>query len=446
MCTRYPTLTSDDEIRDELREMGIDVFLPETRTEENTAQALEEFSTFVLFHERVRCLEILEHDLNSGGGSVGELQGGNNEYSIYRVSFPDTGDDGNEVDNATSKKKSRNAAIRLLQQFNNHTQQAKRHSNPLTMNKIQQYMLGMCNRRSQERCCMNYTSLGNFMLILSFGSSEGQVRHIDNMIPNLQICLYMSPSCPSTIVYAMDDADGQPVTDGNSLIEFWERSNKTVPQLVKKMLQTSGDRLLKKKWYTKYFAFWKTIDSHLNCFGKLYQAVSYQLGFRTDPGTTLIAGGNEIHAGPPHSGPRMFAFAIGRPDNPASDDVAVEDENDGEVQYSPVLLHIDVCCLFFTLLDYEYTTSEESGTINESKLFLMDILMDLIRDYPMRAYLRQIDEERVGIRTWLEHVLDLIERGDSISTAVESAINSDEIFYTPDVVKRRSKKKRTKPK
>ena len=72
--------------------------------------------------------------------------------------------------------------------------------------------------------------------------------------------------------------------------------------------------------------------------------------------------------------------------------------------------------------------------------------MDLIRDYPMRAYLRQIDEERVGIRTWLEHVLDLIERGDSISTAVESAINSDEIFYTPDVVKRRSKKKRTKPK
>ena len=51
----------------------------------------------------------------------------------------------------------------------------------------------------------------------------------------------------------MDDGDGLPVTDGNSLIDFWERHEKNTPELVKNILLSKGDRKLKSKWYTKYF-------------------------------------------------------------------------------------------------------------------------------------------------------------------------------------------------
>jgi hypothetical protein len=85
---------------------------------------------------------------------------------------------------------------------------------------------------------------------------------------------------------------------------------------------------------------------HLECFWKLYQPVAFQLALETDPGTTLLAGGNKVHSGPPTSGPRKFAFAVAIPDpNNAErgDDHSTKFEsydNDGKVQYSPVLLHM----------------------------------------------------------------------------------------------------------
>lgn len=39
-----------------------------------------------------------------------------------------------------------------------------------------------------------------------------------------------------------------------------------------------------------------------------------------DPGTTLVCGGDEIHAGPPCAGPRMFAFGVGIVDNHSGDE------------------------------------------------------------------------------------------------------------------------------
>ena len=74
----------------------------------------------------------------------------------------------------------------------------------------------------------------------------------------------------------------------------------------------------------------------------------------TRPGTTLIAGGNEVHTGPRASKGRMFASAIGVLESDAS----IEDENEdnnGEVQHSTVLLHIDLCHILFSTIDYEYS-------------------------------------------------------------------------------------------
>ncbi len=498
--------------------MGIDLFEPSRGTSEQTlAQLFEEFSEFVLNEERDKCLQILQDDIDTDGGglgaSVGELQGGNEAFSIYRVSFPDGDDDEENGDGCDYEvdihvdgygddgryRYSSNAAIRLLKEFNRYNG----NRNMLTMRKIKQYMLGMCDRRTaREReeyynesymysndseidididadiendidmridSARKYTSLGNLMFIMQFGGpTEGQVRHIDNMVPNVQICLYMSPSCPSTIVYAMDDGDGDSVTNGALLVKYWERNGHvqghdgndgndgndddhvhTVPEFIKDILCSKGNRKLKSKWYTKYFAFWNTIDSHLACFGKLYQPVSFQLGLQTDPGTTLLAGGNEVHAGPPTTGPRMFAFAIGIPEERAAgvgddheEDGGLDEGNDGEVQYSPVLLQIDFCCLLFSMLDHEYLTKTNANFVREAKLYLLEILLYLIRDYPMKGYLRQIDDERIGIRNWLENVLDSIDDKRALELLVIEAADGDEIFFSPDVIKRRSKKKK----
>ena len=248
----------------------------------------------------------------------------------------------------------------------------------------------------------------------------------------------------------MDDEDGSPITNGRTLIEFWERRYHHVPEIVRNALLIYGDRNLKNKWYTKYFAFWNTIDSHLFCFGKLYQPVSYQLGLQTNPGTTLLAGGNEVHAGPPTVGPRMFAFAIGIPEENAAglcqrydrNENVGDKDNDGEVQYSPVLLHIDFCCLVFSILEYEVTKSASKTSVREAKQFLVDVLIEIVKDYPMKGYLLQIDTGRVGVRTWLENVLKSLENAVTLHALVEEAIDSDEIFYSPDIIKRRSKKKR----
>ena len=516
----YQKFNNHEIIKQRLHEMDIDILEPESRSEQLLAQLFQDFSHFVLHQEPRKCLLILQRAVEAGGDgggddSVGELQGGNDDYSIYRVSFPtdEYSDDFSSTSTRTSSRSTyanKNAAMLLLKEFNEYNCQMKRNnssssssSQMLTTHKIQQYMLGMCQRRSEIRFFddgrrRNYTKLGNLMLILQFGGpTSGQVRHIDNMVPNIQICLYMSSNCPSTIVYEMDDGNGEDgemcdevisVTNCKSLLECWEAgiwSNTRTPEegdstssintkepthigigptvvvpiLVREILETKCRMRLKSKWFTKYFAFWKTLDSHLRCFGKLYQPVSYQLGLdETDPGTTLLAGGNEVHAGPPTTGSRMFAFAIGIPEEELGRDgeegggiyEELQDEeeefgdegNDGEVQYSPVLLHIDFCCLIFSILDYEYSKVDNDDAVREAKRFLLDILLLLIRDYPMKAYLLQIDNERGGIQTWLESVLNSLDDEKIISNLVQEALDSDFIFYSPDVIRRKSKKKK----
>lgn len=435
----YIELESVDDIKHELDRMGVDIFEPCSRFEESMSQAMDEFSFFVLNEEKDQCLEILENDINNGGYSVGELQGGSENHSIYRVSFPS---EEYEEDYSISKRhQSKNAAIQLLHAFNNCSRKRKF---ILTIENIRQYMLAMCERRSQKRGG-KYVDLGNLMFILQFGGpTSGQLLHIDNMTKNLQICLYMTQNCPSTIVYSME---GEAITNAHSLLLLWRKSHDSIPPLVETILNERSDVNLKNKWYTRYFSFWKTLNYHLKCFGKLYQPVSFQCGLQTDPGTTLIAGGNEVHAGPPTNTSRMFAFAIGIPeDGFDEDDSYGGEDNDGEVQYSSVLLHIDFCCLFFTILDYEYSGLEYQHPVEESKRFLLNILLCLIKDYPVYVYLRQIDNERIELRKWLTSVLDTLENDTITNQLVEEAISSETIFFTPDVVCRRLKKKKRNPK
>ena len=56
------------------------------------------------------------------------------------------------------------------------------------------------------------------------------------------------------------------------------------------------------------------------------------LGLTVQPGTALLAGMNEVHAGPPSPGPRMFAFAIGIPAEKNEEEdggVGGDDDDDG---------------------------------------------------------------------------------------------------------------------
>jgi hypothetical protein len=238
-----------------------------------------------------------------------------------------------------------------------------------------------------------------------------------------------------------------------------------MPYLVGTILTMYGDRDLGTMWHARYFAKWKTMNDQLLCFGRLYHPVKRALGLIVEPGTTLLAGGNEVHSGPPTMGSRMFAFAIGIPEvedggGDVKDDVGEGttsgkdgddgEENDGEMQYSPVLLHIDFCCILFGILDFEHQErggDDDVSARRKAKIFLVDVLIDLIRDYPMRQYLIQIDEERVGVRNWLDTVLERLEDGMSTIALAEEVVDSDEILYSPDVMKKRNcRKKKARPK
>lgn len=447
-CTTAQNIMTIQEIKNELNAMGAYVMEPEGEMEERMAEAFEAFTLFILEQEQEKCQAIIENHI---GSSVGELAGGSNQHSIYRVLITDDDDEDYHHE----------AAVELIKEFHS-SQQGKCYTNVLSIQKLRQYMLGMCEKRSEiydiydsagnycNKSNNKYSKLGNFMFILSFGAINGQVRHIDNMAGNLQICLYMSSGCPSTILYAMD---GLPITNYQELIERWETDEYfigtvsgqlQVPGLVKRILRERGDAALK-KWYLKYFSFWGTINEHLCVFGKLYQPVSRQFSLTVDPGTTLLAGGNEVHAGPPASQARMFAFAVGVPeeDNELNkqEHYTKFENNNGEVQYSPVLLHVDLCSILFSMIDFEYGGQEDEH--NEAKIFLLSILPRLARDYPKETYARQLDDDRMEVRDWLGRLVNSLESDpEKLNRLVEQAAESDTMFYSPDVQKRRKKKKK----
>ena len=461
-------------IVEELLEMGVTMEEPETSKEESMAEALEAFANFVLIEQPDQTLAMLEQYSQNGSCSVGELSGGNTLHSIYRVSIPQTQED------TTLHANKKGAAEVLLEAF------AEQHPQPkLTFDKLQQYMLNMCNRRRKRRHRSSneeddpanvfedrtYSRLGNLMFILSLGPVHGQVRHIDHMNPNLQICLYMSPRCPSTIVYSMQEPV---IASCQDLRCHWESTttatNANFPPALRTILDTMADVPLKAKAYAKFFG-WISLNDQLSNFGRLYQTVAHALQLtECDPGTTLIAGGtNHVQAGPPSEGPRMFAFAIGIPDetneengsattaslldengssgqyskrySTASVGDADDEENDGEVQYSPVLLHINLCCIIFGMLDFEDDIHDaEEGAYDESSLqaakrFLLARLLPLLVEYPNETHSQHFGDNRALVREWIEELVTAQAEGNArrVESLLDTAVASDALMYSPDV-------------
>lgn len=360
------------------------------------------------------------------GATVGALQGGNDDEEIYRVII-------NDDENG--------ACGQLIRAFRSSSREGRRLAPMLTLNKFEEYMLGMCDRRSLSRSCRSCTRVNNIMFILTFGCTIGQVRHIDKMNPNLQICLYMSSDCPSTILYHLEEPN---ITNGEMLVEYWEE-NRTVPGLIKSLLVSEHtSRKLSEQRRTKFFSFWGSIDAILETFGKLYRPVSSSVSFHADPGATLIAGGNEVHAGPPTTGPRMFAFAVGIPEE---DENVITDkgggdtnfqngdneDNDGEIQYCPALLHVDLTCILFITMEEEF--ADRSAEFEAAKQFLLELLLELIEDQPQETYERLLPDDRSELRGWLGGVARSVMRGDSyeVNKLMLEALNSTSIFYSPDM-------------
>ena len=420
--------------------------------------ALEAFAHFVLFTEREQCRMILD---NAHAG-VGVLQGGNNKEEIYRVIINDDEHGGcNE----------------LLRTFRT-TVEGKMLSHLLTMDKLEEYMIGMCDRRSSLRSTRRCTRVNNLMYILTFGETGGQIRHIDAMNPNLQICLYMSNDCPSTVIYQIE-GEGQDIVNGEQLVAYWESNNTgsvVVPDLIKCMLlHVNASKRLSEQRHTRYFTFWGSINDNLFTFGKLYQKVSSSVAFNANPGETLIAGGNEVHAGPKTVGPRMFAFAVGIPEEDDDDDVEIasdsnsrnmnansttnadqspgdDEDANGEIQYCPALLHVDLTCILFITMEIDFADRivEHEG----AKRFMLEVLMPFIEDEPQETYERLLSDERSDLREWLGRVARAKRQGDShdINAFILEGMHSDTIFFSPDfksskhnkVSKRRRARRRNK--
>ncbi|MGK3759155.1 MAG: hypothetical protein ACI8RD_011472 [Bacillariaceae sp.] len=414
---------NDREARDILDMMEVDIIEPSKR-DEKMVNAMDAFASYVLYDEMEACKTILDQHM-AIGVTVGALQGGNDENEIYRVVI-------NDDENG--------ACGELISKFRT-SREGKKFSHLLTAAKFEEYMLGMCDRRSSGRSSRRCTRVNNLMYILTFGCTNGQVRHIDKMNPNLQICLYMSNNCPSTIVFHLEEPA---ILNGEQLVSYWEETGRPVPDLIKSMLQLREhtSKKLSEQRHTRFFSFWGTIDSILETFGKLYRPVSNSLQFNADPGVTLIAGGNEVHAGPKTTGPRMFAFAVGIPEEDDDDNSTTSDknrvdnddeENDGEIQYCPSLLHVDLMCILFITMEVEFTDRIEEH--EEAKRFLLELLISLIEDQPQETYERLLPDDRSNLRDWLGCVARATVRGDTheVDGYLTAAIQSDTIFYSPDM-------------
>jgi len=265
----------------------------------------------------------------------------------------------------------------------------------------------------------------------------------------------MSDQCPATVVYELEEPQtSHSITNCQELLDHWEHSSSTspVPDLVQVLMTNLANVVLANEPHLKYFSFWTTLNAHFQHFGKLYQNVAERLAVTNcKPGTTLIARGNQVHAGPPSNIPRMFAFCIGIPDDNihpddnggsvghldgAGDDK--EDQN-GEIQYNPVLLHADLCCILFTSLDFDdkqdYQSKYDAETILATKEYLLGILPDMIREHPHETYARLLGDDRASLRKWLGDLVQAVstEQSDCIERLIDKAVTSSTILLSPDV-------------
>ena len=258
----------------------------------------------------------------------------------------------------------------------------------------------------------------------------------------------------------------------SDLIDYWDECNECgwpenikyppgpVPLLLREILEAMGDVQLGvgKLHYTSLFKFWGTINRMLQRFGRLYQPIEEIHKFQVDPGTTFVAGGNEVHAGPPTVSPRMFAFAIGIPEedeearsdkskNKRSDGSGNEsegeedEENNGEVQYFPVLFHLDFCSIIFGMMEHEY--EDRRNEYYESKMFLLWILIQLICEYPSESYEQSLSNTGRGeLQMWLGRLRTALNDCMNVDDILNEAACDGSVVFRRKLEKRARKSKR----
>lgn len=422
----------------------VDLFEPITEEETRMGLAMQAFCTYVLEERRQESLELI---LDHLGDSVGELQGGSNEHEIYRLSMENT--DSNSTNTAASQ---------LLDLFHK-SSRGRRYAKVITIPRLFDYILGMCRRRYENRRRQSVeapvVALANVMFILSFGATHGQVRHIDQMHPNLQIGCYLSPRAPATRVYRV--TDDVVVDSVHDLLDVW-REDAIVPPLVASTLieyacvplgnDDDDDDDAIPTSVRRRFAHWGSLHLHLQVFGKLYLPIAHEIVVQdTRPGTTLLAPGNEIHAGPPTSGPRLLVLAVGITE---SSDQPREDDKNGEQQYNLVLLHVELCCILFALWDdtNKNHQSKDEEQIREAKLFLLRLLEPMILEYPDENYWRLFGDDQRQLREWLAQYVTAITTSTGIvaERLYTEATCEDSAIFGASVKQRRGKAKKQRKK
>lgn len=99
----------------------------------------------------------------------------------------------------------------------------------------------------------------------------------------------------------------------------------------------------------------------------------------------------------------LVANSIYKNQDSTQDDV---ENNNGEVQYSPVLLHIDLCCILFGILTFEVEDDDdEQICIPHAKRFLVEQLLPLLQEYPNQTYSVHFGDNWALLRDWLEELV-----------------------------------------
>ena len=118
-----------------------------------------------------------------------------------------------------------------------------------------------------------------------------------------------------------------------------------------------------------------------------------------------------------------------------------DEDNDGEVQYNPASLHVDVCCILFGIMEFEYSERREER--EQSKRFLLGLLVAMLRDNPDPAtHAHQLSDDRAELRFWLEKLARALEDREATGGLLGEAVESSSIFFSPDACnKKRGRRK-----
>jgi hypothetical protein len=182
---------------------------------------------------------------------------------------------------------------------------------------------------------------------------------------------------------------------------------------------------------------------------------------------------NPVHAGPPCPSPRMLVYGIAIPDqhddgdsdnninnnnNNSNNNKEYKDstnrsksspthpykhksearDNNGEIQYNLVLLHVDLCCIIFTIMQLQddgpdCSNDVDDADVQQAKRHLISMLLSMIQEYPNETYERLLEDNREPLRAWLAELIALVTNDTTDTVSVGSHAVSDTGGYKNNI-------------